>query len=141
MTAFFLAFPVLLLAVGFVLYPYLRHERRADVARLAADLDFDPLLERKNTLLSNILELEFEHRMGKLSDADFLAARRHLEAETAELLDRIEAEASVPAPPASESAPKAGSAEPLRLCPACGASNPSANRFCGHCGGTLEKAS
>ncbi|MBE7558013.1 zinc ribbon domain-containing protein [bacterium] len=129
MTWFALTLPLIALALGFTLWPYAGVRRRADASRLEPDLAYDPLLERKEVVLRNILDLEFEHRMGKLSDADYAAARGDLEEEAAAILDQL----------AAGAAPTPAGAKPPAVCGACSAANPAGNRFCGACGASLEK--
>ena len=135
---------ILVLGAGFVLLPYFGRERRADISRLESDLSFDPVLERKQIVLANILELEFEYRMGKLSEDDYVTARSELEREAAALLDRIEQSGAVDA--AQEAKIDAEIARrlehaPSGTCSQCGAGNPPSHRFCGRCGAPLEIAS
>ena len=51
-------------------------------------LDF--LLERKEQLYENLRDLNFEYRVGKYPEEDFVAQRAQLEHETAQLLAEIE---------------------------------------------------
>ncbi len=145
MTSLVVIFPILALALAFALLPYWYRRERADVSRLEPDVAADPLLERKTVILKNILDLEFEHRMGKLSDSDYASARTEMEEEAAAILDQLESAAPQPAAVekqlakavvAARTAPADG-----MLCPKCQAPNPRGNRFCGTCGAKLEGAS
>lgn len=50
----------------------------------------DYLLERKEQLYENLLDLNFEYRAGKYPEEDFVSQRGILERETAELLAEID---------------------------------------------------
>ena len=50
----------------------------------------DYLSERKDQLYENLRDLNFEHRVGKYPEEDFVAQRKLLEDETATLLAEIE---------------------------------------------------
>lgn len=49
------------------------------------------LEDEKQRLLSTLRDLEHEHQLGKLSDADHDGLKRHFERETVRILDRLEA--------------------------------------------------
>lgn len=49
------------------------------------------LEDEKQRLLSTLRDLDHEHSLGKLSDADHEGLKRHFERETVRLLDRLEA--------------------------------------------------
>jgi hypothetical protein len=51
-------------------------------------LDF--LLERKEQLLENLRDLNFEYRAGKYPEEDFVAQRNQMEKEAADLLAEID---------------------------------------------------
>jgi hypothetical protein len=88
--------------------------------------------DRKAQIYENLRDLQFEYRVGKLSDEDYQQTKLGLQKELAGVLKEIEkvtgpqaAAAEVPAPPAQV---------PANLCPHCGASFPNAMKFCGECG-------
>jgi len=90
---------------------------------------FQHLDERKAAIYDNLRDLQFEYRVGKLSDADYQQTKRDLQKELAAVLaevDRLKA-GGVPAPaPAPE--PK------KNVCPHCKAEFEQALKFCGECG-------
>jgi DNA-directed RNA polymerase subunit F len=49
------------------------------------------LLRKKETIYENIKDLEFEYKMGKLSDEDFLRLRNDLSREAYEVMTQIDA--------------------------------------------------
>ncbi len=81
-------FPSLLLLLGcfaFVFWP------QAGGPALAVEKTrLDYLRERKDVLYENLRDLNFEFRAGKFTEADFLAQRDALEAETATVLAEMD---------------------------------------------------
>jgi hypothetical protein len=96
---------------------------------------FQHLDERKAAIYENLRDLQFEYRVGKLSDQDYQQTKKDLQRELAGVMaevDRLKLllspnGAAPPAPPL----PK-----PIgRLtCPHCGAKFAQALKFCGECG-------
>lgn len=80
---------------------------------------------RKAAIYEDLRDLQFERRLGKLSDQDYEATRRDLERELAQVVAEIEA-VEKPAPPKAKPAPNA--------CPHCGATFPKPMKYCGECG-------
>jgi hypothetical protein len=102
------------------------------------------LEERKAAIYENLRDLQFEYRVGKLSDEDYQQSKVGLQKELAGVIgemDKITAaiKAGVPAVEAIveaiKDAPKAKAvkAEPL-VCPHCGAKFVKPMKFCGECG-------
>ena len=89
---------------------------------------FQHLDERKAAIYENLRDLQFEFRVGKLSDQDYQQTKQDLQKELAGVLAEIEKVTSgskpVPAP-----APK-----PVLECPHCGAQFAKPMKFCGECG-------
>src|SRR5580692_4615024 len=87
------------------------------------------LEDRKARIYENLRDLQFEFRVGKLSDEDYQQTKLGLQKELAQVLAEIEkATGAAPVPP-----PKP---EPVpdNQCPHCGAKFPNAMKFCGECG-------
>src|SRR5436853_6801493 len=84
------------------------------------------LEERKAAIYENLRDLQFEYRVGKLSDADYQQTKTGLQKELASVLAQIEA-VGTPQPAVRRSAPAAPatatqSREPSgSVCPHCGA--------------------
>jgi hypothetical protein len=103
---------------------------------------FQHLDERKAAIYENLRDLQFEFRLGKLSDADYQSTKKDLQKELAGVLaevDRIKSQlnmnGAVP-PPAPKPAPKK---EPEAFrCDACGAKFEKALKFCGECGKPMK---
>jgi hypothetical protein len=89
------------------------------------------LEERKAQIYENLRDLQFEFRLGKLSDADYQKTKVDLQLELAKVLAEIDAVPAVPAKPARAPAVKAAVSD---KCPHCGAKFPQPLKFCGECG-------
>lgn len=85
------------------------------------------LEEKKARIYENLRDLQFEYRVGKLSDDDYQKTKQSLQTELAGVLAEIDAVAVKPAPQ-----PKAK--PDGRICPHCGAKFPKPLKFCGECG-------
>jgi len=89
------------------------------------------LEERKSVIYENLRDLQFEYRLGKLSDEDYQQTKKGLQTELAGVLAEIES--AVPAPAAPKPAPKPEAPAP-DTCPHCGTKFPRPMKFCGECG-------
>ncbi len=118
------------LAMGTILFTLL--VRTQDVPEAPPVSPTAHLEERKSQIYENLRDLQFEFRLGKLSDADYQKTKVDLQRELAKVLAEIDAvQPSVPAKPARPPAPKADASD---QCPHCGAKFPLPLRFCGACG-------
>ena len=104
---------------------------------------FAHLDERKAAIYENLRDLQFEFRVGKLSDQDYQNTKRDLQKELAVVLaevDRIKA--GLPAQAVAAPAPVVAKVEAKKpagfVCPSCGASFQSALKFCGECGKSMK---
>jgi hypothetical protein len=112
------------------------------------------LEDRKAVIYENLRDLQFEYRVGKLSDADYQQTKLTLQKELAGVMAEIDRIAQVtpsktaPAKSPPEK-PKAAVAQPPKstaaaaspsgrvgenTCPHCGARFPNPMKFCGECG-------
>jgi hypothetical protein len=92
--------------------------------------------ERRAAIYENLRDLQFEYRVGKLSDADYQQTKVGLQKELAGVLTEIE-RVNSGAKPASVSAPvqaAAANVTPGTVCPHCHATFPQPLKFCGECG-------
>jgi hypothetical protein len=88
--------------------------------------------ERRAAIYENLRDLQFEYRVGKLSDADYQQTKVGLQKELAGVLAEIEKVSSgAPPTPAKVAVPKA---QPGTVCPHCNATFPQPLKFCGECG-------
>ena len=86
--------------------------------------------ERKAAIYENLRDLQFEYRVGKLSDADYQQTKLALQKELAVVLAGIE-QITKTAPPKPAKAPPQ---KAEFICPHCGKQFPTAMKFCGECG-------
>lgn len=156
----------LLLLAGFIaviLHPILTARdtwlRPTNLARTRIELT-----EQKEQLYSSIRELEFDHSLGKISDADFETLRLDLEGQAvdalrhldslqdtaapgeADLDARIEADlqatvaaAPAPTPVAATTQPgPVATPAPANFCPSCGVARQATHKFCPGCGNAFD---
>jgi hypothetical protein len=98
------------------------------------------LEDRKAAIYENLRDLQFEYRLGKLSDEDYQRTKLSLQKELAGVLREMEETANrlglttrKTAPPA-KAQPKTAPSKPSTECPHCGAKFSHAMKFCGECG-------
>jgi hypothetical protein len=95
------------------------------------------LEERKARIYDNLRDLQFEYRVGKLSDADYQRTKTDLQKELAETMAEIDAILGKSAPAVKTVAATAASvpaATTGTVCPHCKARFEKALKFCGECG-------
>jgi hypothetical protein len=98
------------------------------------------LEERKAAIYENLRDLQFEYRVGKLSDADYQQTKVGLQKELAGVIGEIERASAAPAAEAvkEKAAAKvkssAAATAPNTVCPHCGAKFQKPMKFCGECG-------
>jgi hypothetical protein len=106
------------------------------------ETEWDLLQRKKEVLLGNIQDLDFEYKCGKLSDEDYRKIRGEMSAEAAlvfQQIDEIESSKDLDALIRREiSARKNKTAAAPVVCPACGSKNPTTNKFCAECGVKLK---
>jgi hypothetical protein len=102
---------------------------------------FAHLDERKAAIYENLRDLQFEYRVGKLSDADYQTTKQDLQKELAAVLAEVDKlRAGMPAAPvASKPAPAAKQTSSF-TCPACNATFEKDLKFCGECGKPMKVA-
>ena len=94
------------------------------------------LEERKAVIYDNLRDLNFEYRLGKLSDADYQKTKLTLQNELASVLAGIDAILKrAPAAPPQKSAVMPA----VLKCPHCGAKFDKPMKFCGECGKTMPE--
>ncbi len=119
---------------------------------------FYHLDERKAAIYDSLRDLQFEYRVGKLSENDYQATKRDLQKELAVVMaevDRIRAVLAGGAAPVAAAAavaaapkpPKPAAAEPAKpkapdkfVCGHCGAEFARPMKFCGECGKPMAAA-
>ncbi len=97
------------------------------------------LEERKAAIYENLRDLQFEYRVGKLSDADYQASKLDLQRELAKVLAEIDSVLGAqPAVPVKAQAAAVQASPKKFVCPHCGAEFPQALKFCGECGKSMK---
>lgn len=116
--------------------------RSSDLPEAVPESPVLHLEERKAVIYDNLRDLNFEYRLGKLSEADYNKTKLTLQNELASVLAGIDAILKglpVAAPPkaaAKLAAQPAAQPDPLK-CPHCGAKFDKPMKFCGECGKTM----
>ena len=90
--------------------------------------------EKKARIYENLRDLQFEFRVGKLSEGDYQRTKQDLQKELAVVLsdiDKLKLELGVQAPAPRAVKPKAPQGH---NCPHCAAKFDKAMKFCGECG-------
>jgi hypothetical protein len=93
--------------------------------------------DRKAAIYENLRDLQFEFRVGKLSEADYQATKLSLQKELAAVMaeiDRIQGSQPKAMAAAAKSTPVAPAPAVATKCPHCGAEFPQPLKFCGECG-------
>ena len=105
---------------------------------------FAHLDERKAAIYENLRDLQFEYRVGKLSEADYQKTKQDLQSELAQVLAEVDrVRAGLASPVSTPKAPAAVPAKPKPtglVCPSCGAKFEKELKFCGECGKPMKVA-
>jgi hypothetical protein len=108
------------------------------------ETEWDLLQRKKEVILGNIQDLDFEHKCGKLSDDDYHKIRAEMAGEASLVLqeiDSIESAQDLDALIRREVSARKGKQQKdlaSSICPSCSAENPTANKFCAECGAKLK---
>jgi hypothetical protein len=126
--------------------------RPKDLPEPEPESPFAHLDERKAAIYENLRDLQFEYRLGKLSDEDYQTTKKDLQKELAQVLaevDRLKGQGSgvrdqgrgVKVEAASApSAPSAAAVSRGFVCDTCGARFEKELKFCGECGKAMGVA-
>jgi hypothetical protein len=117
-----------LLTVGAIAFTLLVRDR--DLPKPEPKTGYEHLEERRARIYEGLRDLQFEFRVGKLSDADYQRTKITLQTELAGVMAQIDAVKGTP--PQSAVKPKA--VAPNTVCPHCNAKFPTPLKFCGECG-------
>lgn len=122
-----------ILAVGSIAFTLI--VRPKDVPEAPAVSPTAHLEQRKAQIYENLRDLQFEYRLGKLSDEDYQKTKVDLQRELAKVLAEIDTlqpqQAKAVAAPTVVTEQVARAAD---TCPHCGTKFPQAMKFCGACG-------
>ena len=114
--------------------------RERDLPAPVPESPFQHLDQRKAAIYENLRDLQFEYRVGKLSDADYQNTKKDLQKELAAVMgevDRLKVQlgmnGAVPPP-----MPKPKAKEIGFVCPSCSAKFEKELKFCGECGKPMK---
>jgi hypothetical protein len=136
---------LVVLAGFFVLTPLFREPKRTLEIELLAETEPDRLRNLKAVVDGNLNDLEFEYKMGRLSDADFQQLGAAYENDAASILqrmDQIDASENLDESIEKDIALRksklygagAKEARDSSSCPSCGAQIIPGKKFCADCG-------
>ncbi len=145
---------LLTVVAGFyVLTPLFKEPKGNLEVELLAETELDRLLNRKAVVYTNLKDLEFEYKMGRLGDADFKRLEAGYKSEAASILQKLDQmgvekdldekiEKDIAASKTrlfakSEAKPAEAKAKPSGRCPSCGAALIAGKKFCADCGHQL----
>jgi hypothetical protein len=134
---------VLTSILAIIVIAFILGVRSKDLPEPEPESPFRHLDDRKAAIYESLRDLQFEFRVGKLSDEDYQASKHDLQKELAVVLaevDKLKAQFSqngaVPPPaPKPKPEPPAGT-----VCPSCGAKFDRELKFCGECGKVMKAA-
>jgi len=129
--------------------PLFRKEGTLESA-IIEETEWDLLQRKKEVILGNIQDLDFEYKCGKLSEEDYQKIRAEMNAEAALVFQEVENLESSEDLDAlirreisarKDRSKKSGAATPATTiaCPSCGSKNPTTNKFCAECGARLKR--
>jgi hypothetical protein len=123
--------------------------RPKDLPAAEPESPFAHLDERKAAIYENLRDLQFEYRLGKLSDEDYQSTKRDLQKELAVVLSEVDKlkshlnGAPLERPTAANATVAKPAVAPVRgafACAFCGARFEKELKFCGECGKPMKVA-
>ncbi len=154
MLAYVIIFGLVIGTCYWIIHPLLREEDLQDGLTPQPEDVLEKLKSKKDGVYATIKELEFDLKMGKLSEEDFNILKRQYLQEAAgymEEMDKLESlKAAVAEPaetdPGKKIEPQIESHRPIKsnqqkhiYCTSCGEKAAAENRFCSACGANLHK--
>jgi len=116
--------------------------RERDLPAPQPESPFQHLDQRKAAIYENLRDLQFEYRVGKLSDADYQNTKKDLQKELAAVLgevDRLKVQLGMNgAVPPPTPRPKSQTKGNAFVCPSCSATFEKELKFCGECGKPMK---
>ena len=124
--------------LAIVVIAFILGVRPKDLPQPEPESPFQHLDDRKAAIYESLRDLQFEYRVGKLSEEDYQISKRDLQKELAVVLsdvDKLKSQLAVngTAPP-----PAAPAKLSSKVCPACGAKFEKELKFCGECGKPMK---
>ncbi|HWB95945.1 MAG TPA: zinc ribbon domain-containing protein [Bryobacteraceae bacterium] len=129
-----------LITIGVLVY--ILSVRAKDLPEPEPESPFQHLDERKAAIYENLRDLQFEYRLGKLSDQDYQQTKRDLQTELAGVMaeiDKLKQNLNLngATAPAAAVQRKPSPIDAL-TCPSCGAKFKESLKFCGECGKPMK---
>jgi hypothetical protein len=125
-----IAFAVILVLAAFF---YTLFVRQQDVPDPIPVSPIQHLEDRKHAIYDNLRDLQFEYRLGKLTDNDYQQTKQALQKELAVVLSETEQTLKTLGMTSVRKQAKPV-ADKSTVCPHCGAKFKEALKFCGECG-------
>lgn len=137
-------------AFAIVAYPFFVSSREAEPPFRDADTVLENLVVQRDATYAAIKDLEFDHALGKLSDADYQSLRAKYETKAVAILRELDGlgMAQRPSAPSAVERDELIEREVQRLrrgvpqgtltCPRCGAAHTASDAFCAKCGTALK---
>jgi hypothetical protein len=119
-----------LLTVGAIAFTLLVRER--DLPQPEPKTGYEHLEERRARIYEGLRDLQFEFRVGKLSDEDYQRTKAALQTELAGVMAELDAAKGTAPKPAPVKVAAAS------VCPHCNAKFPTPLKFCGECGKAMS---
>jgi rRNA maturation endonuclease Nob1 len=132
---------VLAAVLAIIVIAFILGVRPKDLPEPEPESPFRHLDDRKAAIYESLRDLQFEYRVGKLSEEDYQTSKRDLQKELAVVLadvDKLKLQLGVNGavrPAAPKPVKAAGT-----VCPACGAKFEKELKFCGECGKPMKVA-
>jgi rRNA maturation endonuclease Nob1 len=136
---------ILAAVLAVVVIVFILGVRMKDLPEPEPESPFQHLDDRKAAIYESLRDLQFEYRVGKLSEEDYQTSKRDLQKELAVVLadvDKLKVQlgvngiVSIPA----KKAAKAAAAAVGAVCSSCGAKFDRELKFCGECGKPMKVA-
>lgn len=125
-----------LLAVGAVVFILL--VRPKDLPEAAPESPVQHLEDKRARIYEGLRDLQFEFRVGKLSEEDYQKSKAGLQSDLAKINASIESVGGKTAPVRPETEPQPAK-ETGRVCHHCGAEFDRELKFCGECGKPMRE--
>ena len=128
---------MVVLVVAYVALPFFTGETdgQTTALRTVSAPEREKLERQKREAYAAIKEIEFDYRMGKLSDADFTAMRNKFMNEALQAITVLDASKTAQL----KDARPARRPSRIAFCPACGHSVPPRANFCPGCGQSVKE--
>jgi rRNA maturation endonuclease Nob1 len=136
---------ILAAVLAIVVIAFILGVRAKDLPEPEPESPFQHLDDRKAAIYESLRDLQFEYRVGKLSDEDYQTSKRDLQKELAVVLadvDKLKVQLGVNgiASVAAKKMAQAAAVSAGTVCSSCGAKFDRELKFCGDCGKPMKVA-